>query len=156
MLTFQELLALWDPHRSLTAPPARTVRLWGREGCGIWVSNEWGPAVPYPPVDHGDETKNHGFVRLKDNPGAVGGIPEAVEWPELQRFLEVINGPASPIESVGCEKGYFPGEGPDAPPVLLGSYIDVVFTTAALNDRAENPRPTTWSTRSQDEWGDFS
>jgi hypothetical protein len=98
-----------------------------------------GPAVPYPPVDHGDGTKNHGYVRLKDNPGAVGGIPEVMDWPELQRFLEVINGPASPIESVGCEKGYFPGEGPDAPPVVLGSYIDVVFSSAALNDRAENP-----------------
>jgi len=138
MVTFEELLALWVPYRGLTAPPVQPVALWSGGGCGIWISDEWGPAVPYGPVDHGDGTQNHGYVRLKDDLGFVGRIPEVEGWPELQRFLEVLNAPASPVESVGCEKGYFPSEQQGAPPVLLGSYIDVVFTDAALNDQPEN------------------
>jgi hypothetical protein len=138
MVTFDELLALWEPYRGMTVPPAQRIALRTGGGCGIWISNEWGPAVPYGPVDHGDGTQNHGYVRPKDNVTCIGQIPEVAGWPELQHFLEVLNAPASPIESVGCEKCCSPSEEQGAPPILLGSYIDVVFTKAALNDRPEN------------------
>ena len=139
MVTFEELQKLWEPYRGLTKPPAQTVTLWSAGGCGIFISNDWGPAVPYGPVDHGDGTKNHGYLKLKDDLSRIGQIPEVENWPELQRFMEALNAPSSPIESAGCEKGYFPNDEQGGPPVLLGSYIDVIFTNAALNDRPENP-----------------
>lgn len=137
IVIFEELLLQWKPHQSLTRPPVESIKLWGSGGCGVWVSNEWGPAVPYPPVDHRDGTQNNGYFRLKDNLDAVAQIKEVQGWPELQTFLEVVNACESPVESVGCEKSYFPGEA-EGPPVKLGSYIDVVFTDAVLNDRPEN------------------
>jgi hypothetical protein len=94
--------------------------------------------VPYPAINHGDGTKNHGYVCIKGNLTAVSNLPEVQGWPELQRFLEAINSAESPIESVGCEKGYFPAELPNVPPVVLGSYIDVIFTDASLNDESAN------------------
>lgn len=138
MVEFEELRSLWKPHLELKNPPAERIRLWGDGGCGIWVSEEWGPAVPYPAVDHGNETFNHGYLQLKENVEAVNLIPEAQGWPELQKFLETVNADSSPIESVGCEKGFFAGERETTPPVYLGSYVDVVFAERALNDRPEN------------------
>jgi hypothetical protein len=138
MPEFEELRSLWKPYEALQNPPAESIRLWSGGGCGIWLSNEWGPAVPYPPVDHRDGNFNHGYVRLKGNTGAISLIPEVQGWPELQRFLETVKAGSSPIESVGCEMGYFPGGAEGAPPVKLGSYVDVIFTERALNDRPEN------------------
>jgi hypothetical protein len=138
MVTFRELLARWEPYRGLTAPLRQRIALWSGGGCGIWISDEWGPAVPYGPVDHGDGTRNHGYVRLKDDLTLIGQVPEVDGWPELHRFLEVLNAPLSPVESVGCEKCYASSEEQGAPPVLLGSYVDVVFTKTALNDESEN------------------
>jgi hypothetical protein len=138
MVEFEELRSLWKVHEGLQNPPAEPIRLWGNGGCGIWVSDEWGPAVPYPPVDHRDGNFNYGYLQLKGNAEAVNLVQEAQGWPELQAFLETVNAGSSPIESVGCEKGFFPGEGEGAPPVKLGSYVDVVFTERALNDRPEN------------------
>ncbi len=134
---FEELMSQWKSHAGLNGPPARPIELWQGGGCGIWISNEWGPAVPYGPVDHGDGTINHGYSHLKGNSGAAGLIPEVQGWPELQQFLEVLNAVESPVESVGCEKCFSPGEA-GWPPVKIGSYVDVIFTETALNDRPEN------------------
>jgi hypothetical protein len=136
-IVFKELMSQWKSHAGLNSPPAHAIALWQRDGCGVWISDEWGPAVPYHPVEHGDGTQNHGYVRLKENPGGAGRIPEVRGWPELQRFLEALNAPESPVESVGCEKGYFAG-GEGTPSVKLGSYIDLVFSEPGLNDRPEN------------------
>jgi hypothetical protein len=141
MVEFEELRLLWKPYEELKNPPAEKIRLWSAGGCGIWISDEWGPAVPYPAVDHGNGNLNHGYRRLKGIGGAVSLIPEARDWPELQKFLETVNAESSPIESVGCEKAFFTDEKNTPPiylPIYLGSYTDVVFTEAALNDRPEN------------------
>jgi hypothetical protein len=132
-----EVLTQWEPHRGLTAPPPQPIQLWVRDGRIIYVEETWGPAVPYPPVDHGDGAKNHGYVRLKGNASAISQIPEAQKWPELGQFLEVINATASPVESVGCERRFFPAKDAGAATAKLGSYVDVIFTDAALNEHPE-------------------
>lgn len=52
-------------------------------------------------------------------------------------FLERVNADSLPIESVGCEKGVFPSD-VEGPKIKIGSYVDVIFTERALNDRPEN------------------
>jgi hypothetical protein len=94
--------------------------------------------VPYPPVRHEGGHQNYGYVRLKDAPELISRIPEAVDFPELARFLATVNSSGSPIESVGCEKAFFPGDIEGGPQVKLGSYIDVMFTEVALNDSGED------------------
>ena len=135
---FDEVLLQWQPHRHLANPPPEPIRLWQSETREVLVADAWGPPLPYGPRDHGDGHKNYGYVSLKGDAFAVSRLPEVEGWPELEEFLVTINAAASPIESAGCEKGYFPAEIDDKPVVQLGSYVDVVFTDARLNDRAEN------------------
>jgi hypothetical protein len=135
---FDELLSLWQPHRGLVAPPTSQIQLWCEGGRGVWISESWGPAVPYGPMDHEDGNRNQGYVRIKGDPSGARRIPEAEAWPELVLLLDSINADASPIESVGCEKSFFPVTGQGDINVGLGAYIDVVFTDTALNERAEN------------------
>jgi hypothetical protein len=134
----QELFSRWHSYRGLTSPPPEPVRLWSEGGRGVWIDNSWGPAVPYGPVDHGNGHQNHGYVRIKNAAEHMGRVPETIGFPELAAFLMIVNSPDSPIESVGCEKGFFPGDIEGGPAVKLGSYIDVMFTDAALNDVPEN------------------
>ena len=62
-----------------------------------------------------------------------------MDWPELKEFLLAVNAAKSPIESIGCEKGYFPTDLPGLPAkARVGSYINLIFTNATLNDRPEN------------------
>lgn len=129
---FQEALANWQPYKGLSGPPANPVQLWAEGGRGIWIANSWGPAVPYPPVVHEDGNRNFGYRRVKGDPEAVKRIPEVQGWPELQDFLLAVNALESPIESVGCEKGFFPSD-VEGPTVKLGSYIDVILSELALN-----------------------
>ena len=135
---FEELLSQWQAHKHLAVPPPAPIMLWHNEGCHVFIDNEWGPAIPYPPIDHRDGHQNHGYEELKGNVEAVSLIPEVEGWPELEQFLITINVADSPLESAGCEKHYFPAEIEGKPAANLGSYIDVIFTNAALNDKAEN------------------
>ncbi|MGH7744133.1 MAG: hypothetical protein ACREQ5_04845, partial [Candidatus Dormibacteria bacterium] len=137
MPEFEALRSLWTPHEHLKAPPLEPINLWGEGGVGIWVSNDWGPAVPYSGVDHRDGNINHGYRPMKGNEAAIRFIPEVQGWPEMQKFLETINAESSPIESVGCEKGIFPSD-VEGLQIKLGSYVDVIFTEAVLNDRPDN------------------
>ena len=132
------VLSRWDAFRQLTAPPAERTQLWSEGGRGVWLDNSWGPAVPYPPVRHDDGTQNYGYIRVKNAPELLSTIPEVLDFPELATFLATINSTESPIESVGCEKSFFRSETKGAPPVYLGSYVDVLFTEAKLNESAEN------------------
>jgi hypothetical protein len=138
MIQFDELRSSWKAHGDLKMPPPKPIMLWADGVREIWVSNEWGPAVPYPPVDHGDGTFNHGYQRLKGKADLGSLIPETQNWPELQRFLELTNADSSPIETVGCEKVFFSDGRIGAPAVYLGSYFDLVFTESPLNDNQEN------------------
>ncbi len=135
---FKEILLQWQAHRALTSPPSEAIVLWREQNRSVWIANAWGPAVPYGPVDHGDGHQNHGYKRVKGNPEAVRQIPETQGWPEFQEFLIAVNGAETPIESVGCEKGFFPAKGTGDAVVELGSYVDVLFTELALNERPEN------------------
>jgi hypothetical protein len=137
-MLFDELLRQWEPHRSLTSPPPEPIKLWGDDARDVYLDESWGPAVPYPSVRRDNGTTNYGYLRVKGAPEAIARIPEAQDWPELQAFLQAVNAPESPIESVGCEKNYFEVDVPGVPKVKLGSYVDIVFSEPALNDRAEN------------------
>jgi hypothetical protein len=137
MLAFETIRTLWAPYDQLAGPPPEPIRLWGEGWLGIWISNDWGPAVPYPGIDHRDGNMNHGYRPVKADPSAIRRIPEVNGWPELVDFLEKVNAESSPIESVGCENGFFPSDlqGWNA---KIGSYVGVIFTNPVLNDRPEN------------------
>jgi len=134
----QAVLAKWDVYRGLVGAPPRREPLWVEGGRGVWVTNEWGPAVPYPSADHEGGSRNYGYIRIKDAPQLVEAIPEVAGFPELATFLARINSAESPIESVGCEKSFSPNNVEGQPPLYLGSFIDVLFTEAALNESGEN------------------
>lgn len=134
---FAALLPLIRPYRGLATPPPSPVKLWGEGGRGIVIDDSWGPAVPYPAIDHQDGTKNHGYMRTKRDIAAIRRIPEAADFPALAELLTAINALGSPIESVGCEKSFTPVAVQDAS-IVLGSYVDVIFTNASLNDAPEN------------------
>src|ERR1700676_3512338 len=106
---FTELLSQWETHRALTTPPAEPIPLWREAGRSVWIAG-WGPVIPYGPVDHGNGHQNYGYKRLKGDPDSIRAIPEANGCPELQGFLISVNSAGSPIESVGCEKAFFPVE----------------------------------------------
>lgn len=135
---FDELLLHWQAHKHITNPPPEPILLWHTLGCHIFIDDNWGPAIPYPPIDHQDGHQNYGYEELKGNTEAVSHIPEVEGWPELEQFLMIINAANSPLESAGCEKHYFPAEVEGKPAVNLGSYVDVIFSDAPLNDTAEN------------------
>ena len=134
---FQEVLAQWESHKGITSPPREPIRLWSSNDGVLYIEDSWGPAVPYPPVDHSDGAKNHGYIRLKGNARVVNQLPEAQGWKDFQEFLLAINADDSPIESVGCEKGYFLVEDIGAATVKLGSYVDVIFTDVPMNEQPE-------------------
>jgi hypothetical protein len=77
-------------------------------------------------------------MRIKGDAVGAQRIPEAMGWPELEQFLDSLNTDASPIESVGCEKAFFPVTSQGEITVSLGAYIDVIFSDAVLNERPEN------------------
>jgi hypothetical protein len=133
----QKLLAAWEPCHALSDLPENPVKLWGEGGYGVWLAATWGPPVPYPQADH-ENGHNYGYRRVKGDLSSICQIPEVEGWPELCQILRVINAFDSPIESVGCEKGYSSPKDTNAPPVMLGSYIDVIFTDLALNERPQN------------------
>ncbi len=128
------------PYRGKIPPFERSELLWG-EGClGIWLADNWGPAVPYPPIDHGDGTQNFGYRPVKGDARSIAVIPEIQGWPEYQKFLEILNAVDSPIETVGCEKHLYPAphDGPPGATRTLGSYTDIIYSNAQLNDLPVN------------------
>lgn len=135
---WQELLAKWEAYEDRTEPPSEAMQLWNKQRRVVYIDENWGPAVPYPAVDHRDGTENYGYVSLKKKPAAIAQVPETEGWPELAKILEIINAPDSPLESVGCEKSFFPVEGRGDATVNLGSYVDIVFTEFALNEEPTN------------------
>ena len=135
---FNKLLLQWQPHRQITSPPSEPILLWNSEGCHIFIDTEWGPPIPYPPIDHRDGHQNHGYEDLKGKTNVVDLVPEVEGWPELEQFLVSVNGLDSPLESAGCEKHYFPAEVNNQSVTMLGCYVDVIFTDAPLNDKPEN------------------
>jgi len=136
---FAELLSRWQPFASLTDPPPSSIELWARGQCRVSIGDSWGPPIGYAPHDHRDGTMNYGYVSAKGDPEAVRRIPETLDYPELAEFLITTNAQSSPLESAGCEKCFFPAShGSGDATTYIGSYVDVIFTEASLNDRPEN------------------
>ena len=132
------LTAAWAIHESLTEPPPTPVTLLAAAGWTVGLDNKWGPPIPYPSVDHGDGEVNYGYMPTKGDPQAISKIPEVQGWPELEEFLKIVNAPASPLESVGCEKGFFDDTSRSPASVMLGAYVDVIFSEPSL---ATEPKP---------------
>ena len=133
----EQIMLAWEPYKTITDPPLEAAKLHEVPGVTIYIESGWGPAVPYPSIEHGNGHINHGFRRLKGNPDEISLVPEVIGWPEYERFLRQINDGESPIESVGCEKGFFPNEHPEVKS-NLGSYTDIMFSQLALNNEPAN------------------
>jgi hypothetical protein len=133
-----QVLPEWAKYKQVWGHPIERIRLWSEGGLGICLDNKFGPAVPYPSVEHLDGNKNHGYRSLKGSLGAIADVPEAQDWQEIRCLLQTINALSSPIESVGCEKGVFSNSVPGEPPILVGGYFDVVYTLAPRNEAPEN------------------
>jgi hypothetical protein len=134
---FENLLARWELYNALPTFPEK-ISLWGENGYGVWLVDTWGPPVGYGPIDHGDGHKNYGYRRVKGDQRSICEIPEVHGWPEFSRFLKDINVSHSLIESVGCEKGYFVPEDKTLPPIMIGSFVDTIFTNFLLNRHPQN------------------
>jgi hypothetical protein len=138
LLSLDAVLCILAPHKNIAIPPTEAILLWQGRGCTISISDQWGPPVPYPPARRANGSMNYGYLPLKGNSAAISQIPEVVECPELEQLLRAANRDDSPIESVGCEKAYAPTTVNGQPAMSLGSYVNLIFTKAGLNDLAEN------------------
>lgn len=134
----EELVDKWQALPVSDGPPKTPLKLLTEEECTIYVEDGWGPAVPYPAVDHGNGQRNYGYRRVKGDNAAIESIPEAAHCPEYQAFLREINSTDSPIESVGCEKSFFPVSDQPTINVKLGSYTDIIFSDFKLNSDPKN------------------
>src|SRR6202035_2581338 len=101
-------------------PPGARVEIWFQDEARIGQKNSltrvWGQtgSRPAAPKDLGfasayvfgavcpSEGKAAALIMIS----SICQIPEVEGWPELCQILRVINAFDSPIESVGCEKGY--------------------------------------------------
>jgi hypothetical protein len=135
---FDKLLIQWEAHRGLLVPASSPIQLWASGGRGVWISDSWGPAVPYHAIDHEDGHKNYGYICIKGDATAARSIPEVADFPGLADLLVAINAAQSPIETVGCEKCFVFSNKPNEPAVKLGVYIDVIFSDVTLNKDPEN------------------
>lgn len=134
----QAILAAWESVQTQSMPPSEAILLWQNHGSTVYIDDDWGPSVPYPPADHEDGTRNNGYRSLKGNEQAVYAIPEAQGCPALQRFLVQLNRLESPVETVGCEQGFFPIEGHESIQTSLGSYTDIMFSDPRKNAHLES------------------
>lgn len=135
---FEELLDSWRGLNELNFPPQEPIKLLEYGESIVYIEDSWGPAVPYSAVDHGDGQKNFGYRRVKGSGDAIALIPEVDGVPEYRDFLIALNSVDSPVESVGCEKGFFPVQDNPNIKFKLGSYTDIIFSDLESNTRPEN------------------
>lgn len=129
----EELLQAWNQQSDFPKPPNEPIMLVQSGSVTVYIENSWGPPVPYPSCIRENGGTNYGFIRTKGDPNAIASIPEIENWPEYRVLLERINAVDTPIESVGCEKCFFPCSKGDAN-VQLGSYTDLIFCDLPMND----------------------
>ncbi len=134
----KELIDEWEALDISDGLPKKSIRLLTEEECIVYVEDSWGPAVPYPAVDHGNGQMNHGYRRVKGDNDAINSIPEVANFPEYQAFLRAINSTDSAIETVGCEKLFSPINNHPTIKVNIGSYTDIVFSDFELNSDPKN------------------
>lgn len=119
-------------------PPSQAIKLLEYEQSIVYIEDSWGPAVPYPPYDHSNGEKNNGYRRVKGDDNLVALIPEVEGFPEYRDFLMAVNAADSLIESIGCEKSFFPIDDHPSIKSQLGSYTDIVFSDFDANKNPEN------------------
>jgi len=119
-------------------PAEQDTILWQKDLRTLYLESSWGPAVPYQPLKHPNGAENHGYLPLKGSTEALSTIPELKGYPELEEFIRVINSAETPIESVGCERALRNVENNWPFTAIQGSYVDIVFTEAKLNQNPEN------------------
>jgi hypothetical protein len=137
-MSLDALLAAWQNHRPGGQGPHERVLLWQNDSCLVAIDDAMGPMVPYPAVIHENGEMNHGYRSLKGDAAAIEQVPELKRFPEFAGFIGAINHADSPIESVGCENGFFDAEGQDVAKKMIGSYVDVVFSDVERNASPEN------------------
>lgn len=137
-MSLDALLAAWQNHKPGGQGPHERVLLWQNDSCLVAIDDAMGPMVPYPAVIHENGEMNHGYRSLKGDAAAIEQVPELKRFPEFAGFIGAINHADSPIESVGCENGFFDAEGQDVAKKMIGSYVDVVFSDVERNASPEN------------------
>jgi hypothetical protein len=130
---FKELINSWRSLKETSFPSKEAIKLLEYDQCIVYVEDSWGPAVPYPSVNRDDGGRNNGYRRVKGDDDLIAKIPEVEGFPEYRDFLKATNASDSPIESVGCEKCFFPVEDHPAIKSQLGSYTDIVFSDFDAN-----------------------
>jgi hypothetical protein len=138
MVTLAELKNQWPQGRDFRLPPPNDIVLWAEKTVTIYISSGWGAPIPYPRARRHDGAMNFGYRRLKNNLDAISDLPEVERWPELADFLRKVNSESSPVESVGCEMGFFENKKSAGPPLYIGSYVELIFTEHALDEQPEN------------------
>lgn len=134
----EKLVESWRNLKESNFPPQDPIKLLEYDQSIVYIEESWGPAVPYPAVDHRNGEKNHGYRRIKGNEEAIASIPEVEGFPEYRDFLIALNSSDSPVESVGCEKGFFPvSHHPDIK-FQLGSYTDIIYSDFESNANPES------------------
>lgn len=84
--------------------------------------HDWLP-IPFFRETDGE---SHPYVDLRENPEKIEDIPEAQNFPELQQFFRLVNGPTSFFRTLGCITS--PQHASDQQfPYEMRSYIDVTF-----------------------------
>lgn len=134
----KNLFAEWETLEEINFPPSEAKKLLTEGECIVYIEDTWGPAIPYPNVDHVNGEINHGYRQVKGDFDAVSSIPEVSDFPEYRDFLKAINSEDSVIESVGCEKSFFPVTNHPLIKTQLGSYTDIIFSDLALNSNPKN------------------
>jgi len=64
--------------------------------------------IPY--LRQPGDPNSHGYIDLKLHPEQISLIPEARNWPELERTLITLNQPGSRYRTHGCEKALCCGD----------------------------------------------
>src|SRR2546422_2373665 len=131
---------LTEDQRRPTEPKPQTQIVFQTQSSRVTVG-ERGPFVPYPAVDRGDGSANHGYRHLKGRPELIELIPEVDGWPELAAVLRLCNGDG-PYITIGCEKRFvLLGDDergrPDGPVGYLNSYVDLAFAEIERNTPEE-------------------
>ena len=68
----------------------------------IYTSDARGISVPYLPMEGRFGQRDHGYIDLRDKPGAVAKIAEAEGQPGLAVFLTAVNAAGSGLMSLAC------------------------------------------------------
>lgn len=105
----------------------------------VWLSSTKNKVgIPYTGSEvRPDGSKNHGYFDLKRNPARINDVPELKGFPELKRFVQMMNGPESHFRTLGCEKVFSPSDSPLFKRKLV-TFVDFAFEVVEWNATKTN------------------